>query len=336
MDIVVNLRTQTGQNTYSGKMFNILGRPIYEYFFAKLSEHYTDKVYLIIAEENDVMAHEIMSKFGTQLRLEPIISSKLTDASLLKRMVMNKKIKDHFIYFSQIGFHDINLQDLIDYHKYNDSYFTPVLMKQPRSFGPYGYLYIDNKKKIKAFNYKWLKDIDYYGYINTGIYALSKRTILEIKNENNGIRLVDDLLKYIVFKKKRHLAYISDKYYNTLGTLEEYYNAHVDLLYDNVHSPIVKINNRKLTYMPKNFIAGDGFVYNPPFMVSDKAIIGKNVTITNSILAGKCKIGHNVIIENAFIGEDVIIEDDSVIKNTYLWRQFIPKNTYLDGNEEDY
>lgn len=333
MDVVVNLRNQIASSQIQGKHFKILGKELFEVFFSQLNSFSVDKLYLIVTNDNDLLFTKIKEKFDKKFRIEAIVSAKLSDASLLKRISLNKKLKDNFIYFSQLSFNDIDLQDFIDFHKYNDSFFTVALAKQPRSFTNYGYVYIDENEKIKSFNYMWMDEQTLFGYINTGIYAISKKAIAEIRNQNNGIKLIDDLLKHIVYKDKRNYTYIFNKYHNNLSTLQEYYTAHVDLLNGTVKNPLFNIDAQTSTYIPKEFNVNKQFKYSAPVMVSSSCNIGTNVTLINSIIAGSAKIGNNVIIENSFIGEEVRIDDNCKIQDSYLWNQFIPSNSYINGNE---
>ncbi len=332
MEAIVNLRTLSGQTGYDGNIYNVLSYEIYELFFEHLKKFHFEKIYLLSSDEEDGFLQKILKSYKEKLRLEPIISSKLTSASLVKRMIMNKKIKDHFIYFSQICLLDFNLQDFMDFHKYNDAMFTIALSTQPRSYTPNGFVYIDKDTKVQAFNYKYYQDEDYFAYVNTGIYAVSKKAINEIKNNNNGLDLMEDLLKHLVLNKKRTQVYLKPNYYNLLCTREEYYNAHMDFLSGHIDNSLIKQDMKPGEYIPKETYIGSNFHYQQPLMISRKAKVGNNVNISNSVIAGEVKIGHNVTIENSFIGDGVTIEDNAVVKNIYLYKQYVPSNTYMDGN----
>ena len=334
MEAIVNLRTMSGQTGYDGNLYNVLSFEIYELFFEHLKKFHFEKIYLLASDEEDTFLTKIINTYrGTKLKIEPIISSKLTSASLIKRMIANKKIKEHFIYFSQISLLDFNLQDFMDYHKYNRSTFTVALSTQPRSYTPNGFLYINKDKQIQAFNYKFYQDEDYFAYVNTGVYAVSKKAVEEIKNNNNGLELIEDLLKYLVLNKRKTSVYLTPSYFNLLCTREEYYNAHMDVLSGTVQNELFQKDLKPGEYIPSEVFIGSNFHYLQPMMISKKAKVGNNVNISNSVIAGEVKIGHNVTIENSFIGDGVTIENDAVIKNSYLYKQYVPSNTYMDGND---
>ncbi len=210
-------------------------------------------------------------------------------------------LKENFIVISGDVLTDFNLQKAIAFHRQKKSLATIVLTRvnNPLSFGV---VITDKRGKITRFLEKPNWGEVFSDTINTGIYILEPE-VLQYIPANKKFDFSKDLFPFLLENKKSLYGYIAEGYWKDIGSLNEYRQAHFDVL---KQPALVNISGVKSTNQ-ENWV-GEGSLIDSSVKLAGKVIIGKN-----------CQIKANVEIDDSVIGNNVIIDERAVITKSVLW-----------------
>ena len=152
--------------------------------------------------------------------------------------------------------------------------------------------------------------------VSCGIYIIRRRQLIELLERcaaEDRYDFVKDIL--IRYKNlKRIYAYQMDSYWNSISSVESYYETNMDFLKPDVRSHFFKelpdVYSKVEDLPPAKYNPG-AWVKNS--LVASGSII--NGEVENSILFKKAYIGNNCVITNSIIMNDVYIGDNSRIEN---------------------
>lgn len=167
-----------------------------------------------------------------------------------------------------------------------------------------------------------------------GIYIFKWKVLKEYLEEdekdpksNNdfGKNIIPNMLQ----DGKKLVAYPFEGYWRDVGTIQSFWDAHMDLLQEDNELDLFnkswRINTRQGIYTP-SYITPEAKVQNTLLdkgclvegevkhsVIFSGVKIGKNSKIIDSILMADTEIGDNVIIQKAIIANDVKVLDSTVI-----------------------
>ena len=152
--------------------------------------------------------------------------------------------------------------------------------------------------------------------VSCGIYIIRRRQLIELIEkcaEEDRYDFVSDIL--IRYKNiKRIYSYKLDTYWNSISSVDAYYQTNMDFLKADVRKHFLKdypeVYSRVLDLPPAKYNAGSN-VKNS--LVASGCII--NGTVENSVLFKKVFVGNNCVIKNSIILNDVYLGDNTYIEN---------------------
>ncbi|MCE5329227.1 NDP-sugar synthase [bacterium] len=265
-----------------------------------------------------------------------------------------KNVEDHldnesFMVFNGDVLADINLSEMIKYHKDKKSDITIALtpVEDPTS---YGLVPLDKDGRVEKFLEKPSWDEITTNLINAGTYII-ERKLLDLVPPGENYSFERGLFPNALEIGYRIYGYVSNAYWLDLGTPAKYLQAHQDILngkikfdfpgeelLENIYlGKFSKFNKESLRSGPivigENCVVEDGAVINPLTVIGNNCHICKGSHISGSIIFDRCTIGSGCIIKdsilsyNVKIGEKVIIDNNSVIgDNTSIGDGNIFKN----------
>jgi glucose-1-phosphate adenylyltransferase len=151
------------------------------------------------------------------------------------------------------------------------------------------------------------------------------------KSENDfGKNIIPNMLK----DNKKLFAYPFEGYWKDVGTIESFWDAHMDLLKEdnklNIFEKDWKINTRQYTYPP--LYLGEGAIVEKSLLDKGCEIEGE---IKNSVIFPGVKVGKNSKIYDSVIMANTIIEEGVTIEKTIIAeRVTIKKNIYIGNKDE--
>mgnify|MGYP000870462421 CR=1 FL=1 len=205
---------------------------------------------------------------------------------------------------------------VLEYHiaKRADVTVVCTTCDNPSEIERFGVLRMNEDCRIEEFEEKPM--VSSYNTISTGIYVIRRRQLIELIEkcaEEDRYDFVRDIL--IRYKNvKRIYAYKMDTYWNSIASVDAYYQTNMDFLKADVRKHFLHdypdIYSKVQDLPPAKYNAGAN-VKNS--LVASGCII--NGTVENSVLFKKVFVGNNCVIRNSIILNDVYLGDNTCIEN---------------------
>ncbi|MBR1612444.1 MAG: glucose-1-phosphate adenylyltransferase [Succinivibrio sp.] len=259
-------------------------------------------------------------------------------------------IKDAFAenvcIFGSDHIYKMDVRAMINYHTINDADLTIAAIKMPveACSKKFGIIEVDEKGRMIGFEEKPeqpkpIPGDDKNCLVSMGNYIfksdiLCKELKEDAQNNNSSHDFGKDIIPKMV-ERNRVFAYdvsglyiegeIKDCYWRDVGSIDSFYEAHMDLLGSN---PKFRLNNPKWpmhTYYPPLAPANFTNTPNNDSEVSRSLISGgcniDGATIKDSVLGFCCNANDGATVEGCVLIGDNIVGEDAKIKNAILDRK---------------
>ena len=304
-------------------MVPVANRPVLEYTLELLAGHgIRDIVVNLHFKPEQILGYfGDGSQYGINLKYS--VEKKLMGtAGGVKRK--EKLFKDDaFLVMSGDGLTDINLTDLLEFHKRSGSEVTMVL-KEVNAKLEYGLAATDRKSRVTRFleKPKWEECFvsDKSTGINTGIYVLEPG-ILEFIPPGKEFDFAKDLFPILLRKKKKITAYFTDSYWCDIGNIQQYKMSHRDILGGKVR---VRLAGER---RGQNWV-GRGCEIDHSVKLSGPLMIGRRCRIK----AGAEICGATVVGNHSFIGKGAIVKNSIIWENAYIGKGVRIENCIIGRN----
>ncbi|MCX7930715.1 MAG: sugar phosphate nucleotidyltransferase [Chlorobi bacterium] len=206
---------------------------------------------------------------------------------------------------------DFNLTQAIEFHCQRNADTTIVLTRANNPL-QYGIVITADDGRVERFLEKPSWGEVFSDTINTGIYIIEPH-VLDLIPASREFDFSKDLFPLMLQRGDRLYGYIASGYWRDVGNLNEYQQAHFDVLEGKV---AVSIGGTK-----------HGSVW-----IGEGCQIGDNVRFRGAVVIGDgTTIGDGTIIENSVIGKDCIIEPAAQINRSVLWDKVtVGMHSFLD------
>ncbi|NMB40413.1 MAG: NTP transferase domain-containing protein [Firmicutes bacterium] len=263
---------------------------------------------------------------------------------------------------------DIDLTKAIDFHKKKNALVTIILTPQENPL-EYGIVIINEEGRIIRFLEKPRWGEVFSDTVNTGIYILEPE-VLEYIPQGKKFDFSKDLFPLLLKKGRPLFGCVLSGYWCDIGNLEQYRQAHYDILDKKVEIKLPAEEKEKGIWIADDVhIASAACLVPPVFIgkgthVDAKATIGeytvlgaynhisekvslkrsvtwsrvileKNSTIRGSVLAGNVRVGAgSTAYEGAVVGDGSIIEGKATIRpGVRIWPyKRIESGALVDSN----
>jgi glucose-1-phosphate adenylyltransferase len=209
----------------------------------------------------------------------------------------------------------MNYETMVDYHLSSGADLTIATIHVPmEEASRFGIVSIDETQRVTGFIEK--PEHPTSNLVNMGIYLFKREALDEALwndhfNLNSSHDFAKDIIPALIAKGARVCAYPYDGYWVDVGTVQSYWQAHMDLLND---PPALELNNREWVIHTRT-------EERPPVRIS------KNTTIENSMIADGCTIAagsriiHSVLSPGVTIQADVTIEDSIILTDCVIGKK---------------
>lgn len=227
----------------------------------------------------------------------------------------------------------MNYMKMLNYHKEKNADVTIAVIKVPmEEANRFGIMNTNKKKKIIEFQEK--PDEPQSNLASMGIYIfkwdkLRKYLIQDNNNSDSSGDFGNDVLPAMMKDDLDFYAYEFDGYWRDVGTLESYWQTHMELLKEDINFDL----------QDRDWIISSVNPCQPPLYISDRANVsnsyinkgaqiyghlnrafvfygvevGQNSIVENSVILANAKIGKGCNINKAIICDDVKIGDNCSI-----------------------
>jgi len=280
-------------------MLPMANRPMMEHVIGLLRRHGFTEIIVTVA----FMANAIRNYFGDGSQLGVDISYAVEETPLgTAGSVANARslLDEPFMVISGDVLTDIDLSAVVAFHQEKGALATLALkaVEDPLEFG---IVITEPDGAIERFLEKPSWGQVFSDTINTGIYVLEPE-IFDFIDPDRSVDFSGEVFPAVLQARRRIFGFVADGYWEDVGTLEAYLQAHHDILEGKV-----EVDRHGFELRPGVWL-GKGATVDPSATVAGPAVIGDNVTVGPTASLGPyCVIGPNVRVDdNASVARSVI------------------------------
>jgi glucose-1-phosphate adenylyltransferase len=234
----------------------------------------------------------------------------------------------------------MDYSEMLNYHKNKNADVTIGVLEVPwEETHRFGIMNTNQDQKIIEFQEK--PENAKNNLASMGIYIFNweyLKKYLEAEAEANDDSAGDfghDIIPKMMADELNFYAYTFKDYWKDVGTVESYWQAHMDLLGE----------NPELDLQDRNWIIYSVNPNRPPQYLSEDAVVDNSMinkgtqimgTVKNSVLFFGVKVARNAVIEDSVILPNTRISSGAKIKNSIVGRNvIIEKDSQIGVENED-
>ena len=299
-------------------MVPIVNQPVMEHILGLVKHHGINEVVATLA----FMPQVIEDYFGDGDEWGMDISYAIEETPLgTAGSVKNAAdaLTETFVVISGDALTDINLSEVIAFHKAKGGAVTIALKRVPDPL-EFGVVITDDNGKVERFLEKPSWGQVFSDTINTGIYVVEP-LVFDYIPEGKPFDFSSELFPLLM--KSGHDLYgcIVDGYWADVGSLEGYVEVHRDIL-----------DGKAMIYVPgaktkDDVWIGPGADIDPSVELSPKVVVGANTTIRAgarigpyTIIGDNCLIGNEVETDHTILWNDAFLGKHSQVRGAVLCR----------------
>lgn len=263
-------------------------------------------------------------------------------------------LDETFLVLSGDALTDFNLQSAIDFHRQKGGVATLVLTSVENPL-EYGVVINDQSGRITQFLEKPSWGEVFSDTVNTGIYILEPE-VLQYIPEAARFDFSQDLFPLLMAKGYPLYGYVAAGYWCDIGNLQQYHQAHLDILQGNVQFKLVEREIAPGVFVGEGAVIEQGAEISAPVLIGSGArissgarvgeysvigantqvapfasikrglawrngYVGNHVEIRGAILCNRVQVMRgSSLFEGAVVGDDTVIEENCIVKpNVKIW-----------------
>ncbi|HXA58453.1 MAG TPA: mannose-1-phosphate guanyltransferase [Streptosporangiaceae bacterium] len=284
----------------------VINRPIMEHVLRLLKRHgFTETVVTV-----QFLAALIRNYFGDGEELGMTLSYATEEIPLgTAGSVKNAQEAlrdDRFLVISGDALTDMDLTDMVRFHKENGALVTIGLKRVPNPL-EFGIVIADDDGRIQRFLEKPTWGQVFSDTVNTGIYVMEPEVLQRVA-EGESVDWSSDVFPELLAEGAPLYGYVADCYWEDVGTHESYLKAQADMLSGRVDIEI------------------DGFEVSPGVWIAEGAEVDPE-----AILKGPLYVGDYAKVEaGAELREFTVLGSNVVVKEgAFLHRAVVHDNVFV-------
>jgi mannose-1-phosphate guanylyltransferase len=293
-------------------MAPVVDTPIIEHIFDLLAGHGIEEVHVNV----HYLADALLDAYGEEHRVNGMAvhldreDELLGTAGGVKRLA--DRFDDTFVIVSGDALTDVNIEELVDFHKERGALAT-IALRWVYDTSEFGVVEVDEEGNIRGFQEKPSPEEAISTLANTGIYVLEPRA-LDYIPEDTFFDFANDVFPKFLENEERFVGYQEDFYWSDIGTLEAYRQAQYDVLSGKVG---VKIPGQK---RDEGFWVGEDAQIHSSAVIDGHVLVGRDAVVGRGVqLLGDVTVGSDCWIRpNATIKRSILLPGASVGDGAYL------------------
>jgi mannose-1-phosphate guanylyltransferase / phosphomannomutase len=294
-------------------MVPIMNRPMMEHIVALLKDHSLTDIGVTLQYLPEQIKHyfDDGQEFGVRMQYF-IEESPLGTAGSVKNA--GNFLDETFLVISGDALTDFDLKRAIRFHREKGGVATLVLTSVEKPL-EYGVVIAGEDGRIRQFLEKPSWGEVFSDTVNTGIYILEPEA-LQYVPEGAKFDFAQDLFPLLMAKGYPLYGYVAEGYWCDIGNLQQYHQAHLDILEGKVHVTIPEHQQSPGVYVGENVVIEEGATIHGPVM------IGRGARISRGAEVGSFSV----------IGPNTLIESGASLKRSLTWRNaYIGPQTEIRG-----
>ncbi|MCJ7645431.1 NDP-sugar synthase [bacterium] len=281
-------------------MFPIVNKPVLGHVLELLRKHNIKEVVINLHAHRAMIRNYFGDGSGLGMKINYSEEKKLMGTAGGVKKVEHF-FDDTFLVMSGDGLTNINLTNVISFHKRRKAFGTMVLKRIDTRF-EYGITLTKRGGRIKQFIEKPTWSSVFSNTVNTGIYVFEPEVFRYIPR-GKFCDFARDVWPKLLKRREQIFGYETEEYWCDIGNLFEYRRAQNDALEGKIE---LEIPGEK---RGKNGWIGKGTQIAPGVKIRGPCVIGEN-----------CRLRKNVFIEGfSTIGNNSIIGEGVRLRNCILW-----------------
>jgi mannose-1-phosphate guanylyltransferase/phosphomannomutase len=286
-------------------MMPLVNRPMMEHIVGLLREHGFDEIVVTIA----FLGNAIRTYFGDgeEFGVRMVYATEETPlgtaGSVRNAMA---ELDERFLVISGDVLTDIDLSEVMRFHEEKGALATITLkpMENPLEFG---IVITRDDGSIERFLEKPTWGQVFSDTINTGIYVFEPE-IFDYIAADRPVDFSEDVFPAILEASKPMFGFVTDDYWEDVGTLEAYVKAHHDVLDRKVDVHVPGFHLRDNVWL------GEGTEIDPAARIDGPCVLGDYSRVeAGAHLSEYCVLGANVRV-----GADAFLQRAVIHDNAYL------------------
>ncbi|MGC8481052.1 MAG: sugar phosphate nucleotidyltransferase [Acidimicrobiales bacterium] len=292
--------------------------PMMEHVVRLLARHGFDEIVVTVA----YLANAIRTYFGDGSEFGVSISYVSEESPLgTAGSVGNARelLDERFLVISGDVLTDTELSKVWKYHEDQHALATVVLQRVENPLD-FGIVTTNPDGSIIRFLEKPSWGEVFTDTVNTGIYIFEPE-IFDFIPEGRPSDFSGEIFPALLDQGRPLFGWVSDRYWEDVGTISGYLKAHRDILDGKVDVEVAGFQIREGVYL------GEGSTIDPSVTIEEPVLIGANTRIgANAVLrrytviGSNSKIGEDTSIENSILGDHNFIGSVSQIRGAVIGR----------------
>src|SRR5215213_1399789 len=298
-------------------MVPIVGKPCMEHILDLLKRHEFEDVIVTVA----FLPQAIRGYFGDGEALGLNIDYSIEESPLGTAgsvRLASGQLNDTFLVISGDALCDIDLQDLVAFHREKGAAVT-IGLKSVENPLEFGIVVTDEDGKVERFLEKPSWGQVFSDTINTGIYVLEPEVLRHIPTDR-PYDFSKELFPLLLEMGRPLYGYVFEDYWQDIGNLDQFRQANFDALDERVRLNVPGIRLRGNVWLGEGVeidvaqgVQGPALLGNycriaPGATVGEYSVLSNSVTLrertrtTRSVIDASTHIGRSSLLEGAVVG----------------------------------
>jgi len=243
-----------------------------------------------------------------------------------------------FLVMSGDALTDIDLSDLVAFHKKQGSLVTVALKRMPNPL-EFGIVITDDEGRIDRFLEKPTWGQVFSDTVNTGIYVMEPEVFDHVA-AGEVVDFSGDVFPALLAKGAPLFGYVADGYWEDVGTHQSYIRAQADVLNREVDVEIDGFEVSPGAWVAEGADVDPDAILKGPLFVGDYAKVEAGAELreytvlgSNVVVKGGAFLHRAVVHDNVFIGPGVNLRGCVIGKNTDVMRAARVEEGAVIGDE---
>lgn len=303
-------------------MVPIANRPMMEHIIGLLLRHGLDRVVATLF----YLPEKISNYFGDGREFGLELSYRVEETPLgTAGSVRNAQdfLDETFLVISGDALTDIDLTAAIRFHKEKKAMATLVLTKVDNPL-EYGVVITEPDGRVRRFLEKPGWGQVFSDTVNTGIYILEPE-VFSFYNDGENFDFSKDLFPKILAAGGGLYGYVADGYWSDIGNLDQYRQAHYDLLTGKIRLALPGVEIKPGVWAGEGAEIEEGAVINGPVLLGDYTRVRKGARVEEFSVIGAhgwvqehASVKRTIIWNHAYIGEHCQLRGATLANRCHL------------------
>ncbi|MBN1202982.1 MAG: glucose-1-phosphate adenylyltransferase [Anaerolineae bacterium] len=213
---------------------------------------------------------------------------------------------------------------LVEFHEEHDADATACVIRVPMDEAPrYGIMDVDERNQIVGFVEKPAEPPG--DLANMGVYVFKLEVLEELLREDAGRTDSRHDFGYNIIPRMIELglkvmAYPYNGYWIDVGTLDAYWEAHMDLL---SLPPSLDLNDR-------SWIIHTRSEERPPVRVEKGAIVEDSMLTDGTIVCAGARVVRSVLSPGVYVGPGAFVRESVILTDSYIEKDAVIERAVID------